>query len=110
MDYLDQDLQEIEDQQSEAYMTIKHLSQISLKPDSALTLQHLNFFIPKLMEAGKQDWVWELEEMRRTAKAEETNKDELPEAGLAKLNLFFSGQWTNAESKTDKTMKLKLTA
>ncbi|XP_051757308.1 uncharacterized protein LOC127516576, partial [Ctenopharyngodon idella] len=98
MDYLDQDLQEIEDQQSillsEAYMTIKHLSQISLKPDSAFTLQHLDFFIPKLREAGKQDWVQELEELRRTAEAEEANKDALSylKAGLAKLNLFFSGQ------------------
>ncbi|ROL28508.1 hypothetical protein DPX16_1668 [Anabarilius grahami] len=94
MDYLDQDLQDIEDQQSEAYMTIKHLSQISLKPDSAFTLQHLDFFIPKLREAGKQDWVRELEDLRRTAEAEEANKDALSylKAGLAKLNLFFSGQ------------------
>ncbi|KAK9971246.1 hypothetical protein ABG768_024620 [Culter alburnus] len=93
MDYLDQDLQEIKDQQSEAYMTIRHLSQISLKPDSAFTLQHLDFFIPKLREAGKQDWVRELEEMRRTAEAEEANKDALSylKAGLAKLNLSLVG-------------------
>ncbi|XP_067308221.1 uncharacterized protein [Pseudorasbora parva] len=93
MDYLDQDLLEIEDQKStllsEAYQTIKHLSQIALKPDSAFTLQHLDFFIPRVREAGKEDWVRELEEMRRTAVAEEANKDALSylRAGLAKL--FF---------------------
>ncbi|XP_067308213.1 uncharacterized protein [Pseudorasbora parva] len=98
LDYLDQDLQEIEDQKStllsEAYQTIKNLSQIALKPDSAFTLQHLDFFIPRVREAGKEDWVRELEEMRRTAVAEEANKDTLSylKAGLAKLNLFFSGQ------------------
>ncbi|XDV19474.1 hypothetical protein PO909_024940 [Leuciscus waleckii] len=93
MDDLDQDLKEIEDQKSillsDAYKNIKHLSQIALKPDSAFTLQHLDFFIPRVREAGKKDWVRELEEMRRTAEAEEANKDALSylRAGLAKL--FF---------------------
>ncbi|KAK7171254.1 hypothetical protein R3I94_001254 [Phoxinus phoxinus] len=75
MDYLDTYLQEIEKQKSilltEAYMTIKHLSQIALKPDSAFTLQHLDFFIPRVREAGKENWVRDLEEMRRIAEAEE---------------------------------------
>ncbi|XP_077083569.1 uncharacterized protein LOC143736763 [Siphateles boraxobius] len=96
MDYLDQDLKEIEDQKSillsDAYQNIKHLSQIALKPDSAFTLQHLDFFIPRVKEAGKKDWVIELEDLRRTAEAEEANKDALSylRAGLAKL--FFGGQ------------------
>uniref|UniRef100_A0A8C1M7I5 Uncharacterized protein n=1 Tax=Cyprinus carpio TaxID=7962 RepID=A0A8C1M7I5_CYPCA len=68
-DRLDQDLQDIEDQRSillfNAYRKIKHLSQIALKPDSALTLQHLDFFIPRVKEAGKETWVRELEEMKR---------------------------------------------
>ncbi|XDV19476.1 hypothetical protein PO909_024941 [Leuciscus waleckii] len=91
--HLDKDLKEIEDQKSnllsEAYQTIKILSQIALKPDSAFTLQHLDFFIPRVREAGKENWVRELEEMRRTAVAEEANKDALSylRAGLAKL--FF---------------------
>uniref|UniRef100_A0A8C2GWP6 AIG1-type G domain-containing protein n=1 Tax=Cyprinus carpio TaxID=7962 RepID=A0A8C2GWP6_CYPCA len=95
MDDLDKDLQELEDQKKillfNAYKTIKHLSQIALKPDSAFTLQHLDFFIPRLKEAGKENWVRELEEMLRTAKAEEANKDALSylKAGLAKL--FLSG-------------------
>ncbi|XP_077085795.1 uncharacterized protein LOC143737813 [Siphateles boraxobius] len=98
MDYLDKNLQEIEKQKSiiltEAYMTIKHLSQIALKPDSAFTLQHLDFFIPRVREAGKKNWVRELEEMRRTAVAEEANKDTLSylQAGLAKVNIFFNGK------------------
>ncbi|KAK9971310.1 hypothetical protein ABG768_024684 [Culter alburnus] len=98
MDHLDKDLKKIEDQKTillfNAYKTIKHLSQIALKPDSAFTLKHLDFFIPKLREAGKEDWVQELEEMRRKAVAEEANKDALSylKAGLAKLDLFCSGK------------------
>ncbi|XP_048039551.1 uncharacterized protein LOC125264346 [Megalobrama amblycephala] len=98
MDYLDEDLQVIEHQKSillfKAYKTIKHLSQIALKPDSAFTLQHLDFFIPRVREAGKEVWVRELEEMRRKAVAEEANKDALSylRAGLAKLGDFFGGQ------------------
>ncbi|XDV19444.1 hypothetical protein PO909_024914 [Leuciscus waleckii] len=93
MDDLDQDLKELEDQKQillfNAYKTIKHLSQIALKPDSAFTLQHLDFFIPRVREAGKKDWVRELEEMRRTAEAEEANKSALSylKAGLTKLFL-----------------------
>ncbi|XP_058639029.1 uncharacterized protein LOC131544665 [Onychostoma macrolepis] len=96
MDDIDKDLQEIEKQKSilltDAYKNIKHLSQIALKPDSAFTLQHLDFFIPRVREAGKQEWVQELEEMRRNAEAEEVNKDALSylKAGLAKL--FMTGQ------------------
>ncbi|XP_026107680.1 uncharacterized protein LOC113079651 isoform X1 [Carassius auratus] len=96
MDRLDRDLQDIEDQKSillfNAYRTIKNLSQIALKPDSAFTLQHLDFFIPRVREAGKEDWVRELEEMRRKAVEEEANKDTLSylQAGLAKLDIFFS--------------------
>ncbi|XP_051756480.1 uncharacterized protein LOC127516154 [Ctenopharyngodon idella] len=93
MEHLDKDLKELEDQKSillsDAYQNIKHLSQIALKPDSAFTLQHLDFFIPRVREAGKEDWVRELEEMRRKAVAEEANKDALSylRAGLAKLFL-----------------------
>ncbi|XP_067308211.1 uncharacterized protein [Pseudorasbora parva] len=96
MEHLDQDLQDIEEQKSillsEAYITIKHLSQIALKPDSAFTLQHLDFFIPRVREAGKENWAKELEEIRRTAEAEEANKDALSylKAGLAKM--FFGKQ------------------
>ncbi|KAL0189915.1 hypothetical protein M9458_017014 [Cirrhinus mrigala] len=92
---IDKDLKEIEDQKSnllsEAYQTIKHLSQIALKPDSAFTLQHLDFFIPRVREAGRENWVRELEEMRRKAVADEANKDALSylKAGLAKL--FLTG-------------------
>ncbi len=96
MDHLDKDLKEIEDQKSnllsEAYQTIKNLSQIALKPDSAFTLQHLDFFIPRVREAGKEEWVQELEKMRRNAVADEANKDALSylKAGLAKL--FMTGK------------------
>ncbi|XP_043100835.1 uncharacterized protein LOC122348983 [Puntigrus tetrazona] len=90
MQHIEKDLKEIEDHKSillsEAYQTIKNLSEIALKPDSAFTLQHLDFFIPRVREAGKENWVLELEEMRRNAEAE-ANKDALSylKAGLAKL-------------------------
>uniref|UniRef100_A0A9J8B468 Uncharacterized protein n=1 Tax=Cyprinus carpio carpio TaxID=630221 RepID=A0A9J8B468_CYPCA len=58
--------------QEQTNRTIKNLSQIALKPDSAFTLQHLDFFIPRVREAGKENWARELEEMRRNAEAEET--------------------------------------
>ncbi len=93
MDDLEKDLQELEDQKSillfNVYKTIKHLSQIALKADSAFTLQHLDFFIPRLKEARKENWVRELEKMMRIAKDEEANKDALSylKAGLAKLFL-----------------------
>ncbi|RXN08647.1 hypothetical protein ROHU_009542 [Labeo rohita] len=96
MKHLDKDLKEIEDQKSillsEAYQTINHLSQIALKPDSAFTLQHLDFFIPRVKEAGRENWARELEEMRKKAIAEEANKDALSylKAGLAKL--FLTGK------------------
>ncbi|KAK2913251.1 hypothetical protein Q8A67_001650 [Cirrhinus molitorella] len=96
MNDLDMDLQEIEDQKSillsDAYSNIKHLSQIPLKPDSAFTLRHLNFFIPRVREAGKVHWVCELEEMRRNAEAEEANKDtpSYLRAGLGKLSLLWN--------------------
>ncbi|XP_052459294.1 uncharacterized protein LOC128017793 [Carassius gibelio] len=96
MQRLDKDLKDIEDQKSnllsEAYRTIKNLSQIALKPDSAFTLQHLDFFIPRVREAGKEDWVRELEEMRRKAVDDEANKNALSylKAGLAKL--FMNGK------------------
>ncbi|KAK7177187.1 hypothetical protein R3I93_001233 [Phoxinus phoxinus] len=96
MDSLEKDLKELEDQKQillfNAYKTIKHLSQIALKPDSAFTLQHLDFFIPRVREAGKENWVRELEEMRRTAESEEATKDALSylKAGLTKL--FLGGQ------------------
>ncbi|KAI2663092.1 Septin-2 [Labeo rohita] len=97
-DRLEKDLQEIETQKSiilfNAYRTIKNLSDIALKPDSAFTLQHLDFFIPRVREAGKENWVQELEEMRRNAEAEEANKDSLSylQAGLAKIDLFLKKQ------------------
>ncbi len=96
MDDVNKDLQDIEKQKSilltDAYKNIKHLSQIALKPDSAFTLQHLDFFIPRVREAGKEEWVQELEKMRRNAVADEANKDALSylKAGLTKL--FMTGQ------------------
>ncbi|XP_051536024.1 uncharacterized protein LOC127430330 [Myxocyprinus asiaticus] len=98
MECLDKDLKEIEAQKAnllrDAFMAISHLSKIALKPDSAFTLQHLDFFIPRVKEAGKDNWVRELEDLRKVAIAEEANKDALSylRAGLSKLGHFFTGK------------------
>ncbi|XP_021333329.1 uncharacterized protein si:ch211-285c6.4 [Danio rerio] len=103
MDNLDKDLRDIDDQKLillfNAYKTIKHLSQFALKPDSASTLQHLDFFISRVREAGKADWVRELEEMRRIAVAEEANKDALSylKAGLAKSSSMGNKQTQSSQ-------------
>ncbi|KAK2915683.1 hypothetical protein QQF64_023859 [Cirrhinus molitorella] len=93
MDGLGKDLQAIEEQYSNlllnAYKTIKHLCVIALKPDSAFTLQHLDYFIPRVREARREDWLQELEEIKRKAEAEEANKDALSylKAGLEKVKV-----------------------
>ncbi|KAI4882928.1 hypothetical protein NFI96_030636 [Prochilodus magdalenae] len=51
----------------EAYMTILTLSKIALKPDSAFTIQHLDFLIPRVEEAGKAEWAQELKDLQRAA-------------------------------------------
>ncbi|XP_043100844.1 LOW QUALITY PROTEIN: uncharacterized protein LOC122348988 [Puntigrus tetrazona] len=97
MDDLDHELEALEEQKSNllftAYDNIKNLSKIALKPNSAFTLQHLDFFIPRVREAGKGNWVQELEEMKKNAETEEANKDALSylKAGLSNWNLSSVG-------------------
>ncbi|XP_068078931.1 uncharacterized protein isoform X2 [Danio rerio] len=51
----------------EAYISIMRLCDIALKADSAFTLQHLDFLIPRLKEEeGKEEWVKNLEELKKT--------------------------------------------
>ncbi|KAL7841370.1 hypothetical protein SRHO_G00250610 [Serrasalmus rhombeus] len=52
----------------DAYMTIIKLSEIALKPDSAFTIQHLDFLIPRVEEAGTAEWLQKLKDMQREAK------------------------------------------
>ncbi|KAI4904365.1 hypothetical protein NFI96_007964, partial [Prochilodus magdalenae] len=51
----------------DAYMAILKLSEIALKPDSAFTIQHLDFLIPRAEEAGTAEWVQKLKDMQRAA-------------------------------------------
>ncbi|KAI4887136.1 hypothetical protein NFI96_030940 [Prochilodus magdalenae] len=51
----------------EAYVTVIKLSEIALKPDSAFTIQHLDFLIPRVEEAGKAEWAQELKDLQRAA-------------------------------------------
>ncbi|KAK9971327.1 hypothetical protein ABG768_024701 [Culter alburnus] len=60
----------------EAYVTIMSLSKIALKSDSALTLRHLDFLIPRLKEEGKDEWIKNLEDLKKTGE-EQKNKGTL---------------------------------
>ncbi|XP_051565724.1 uncharacterized protein LOC127447719 [Myxocyprinus asiaticus] len=73
-------LAEIEKEKSnlvnEAYSTIMNLSKIALKADSAFTLQYLDFLIPRLEEEGREEWMKNLEDLRKAAD-EDKNKGAL---------------------------------
>ncbi|KAG9259756.1 hypothetical protein AMEX_G27294, partial [Astyanax mexicanus] len=51
----------------EAYEAIIKLSEIALKTDSAFTLQHLDFLIPRVEEAGEAEWAQKLKELQKAA-------------------------------------------
>ncbi|XP_056316875.1 uncharacterized protein LOC130231551 isoform X2 [Danio aesculapii] len=77
----------------EAYMSIMRLSYIALKADSAFTLQHLDFLIPRLKEEeGKEEWVKKLEELKK-AEEKQNNKGalrHLVDYSKQTWNQFFS--------------------
>ncbi|KAK9971309.1 hypothetical protein ABG768_024683 [Culter alburnus] len=77
---LNSDLENIKTEKTillhDAYLTIMSLSKIALKADSALTLQHLDFLIPRLKEEGKDEWMKNLEDLRKTGE-EQKNKGAL---------------------------------
>uniref|UniRef100_A0A3B1JWC8 AIG1-type G domain-containing protein n=1 Tax=Astyanax mexicanus TaxID=7994 RepID=A0A3B1JWC8_ASTMX len=50
-----------------AYLIITKLSDIALKPDSASTIQHLDFLIPRIEEAGEVAWTQNLKELQKAA-------------------------------------------
>ncbi|XP_026064138.1 uncharacterized protein LOC113047096 [Carassius auratus] len=58
---------------NEVYTIIMSLSKITLKSDSAFTLQHLDFLIPRLKEEGKDEWMKNLEDLRKAGE-ERKNK------------------------------------
>ncbi|KAI4884678.1 hypothetical protein NFI96_005852 [Prochilodus magdalenae] len=55
----------------DAYMSIIKLSEIALKPDSAFTIQHLDFLIPQVEEAGTAEWAQQLRDLQRAAASQE---------------------------------------
>ncbi|XP_058626453.1 uncharacterized protein LOC131537179 isoform X1 [Onychostoma macrolepis] len=74
---LKSDLEKIQKEKSnllhEAYISIMILSKIALKSDSTFTLQHLDFLIPRLKKEGKDEWMKNLEDMRKAGE-EQRNK------------------------------------
>lgn len=76
----------------EAYMTIMSLSNIALKADSAFTLQHLDFLIPRLKEEGRDEWMKNLEDLKKAGE-EKNNKgavEHLMAFGRQKWNEMFN--------------------
>ncbi|KAI4895671.1 hypothetical protein NFI96_003861, partial [Prochilodus magdalenae] len=57
---------------NDAYVTIIKLSEIALKPDSAFTIQHLDFLIPRVEEVGTAEWAQKLKDLQRAAAKEST--------------------------------------
>ncbi|KAF4115336.1 hypothetical protein G5714_002825 [Onychostoma macrolepis] len=91
---LNHELEEIQKEKSnllhEAYKIIMSLSNITLKSDSAFTLQHLDFLIPRWKEEGKDEWIKNLEDLRKAGE-ERKNKgalDYLVAFGRQKWNKF----------------------
>ncbi|XP_016116554.1 uncharacterized protein [Sinocyclocheilus grahami] len=74
------DLEKIANEKSkllhEAYIIIVSLCEIALKADSAFTLQHLDFLIPRLKEEGNDEWMNNLEDLRKAGE-EQKNKGAL---------------------------------
>ncbi|KAI4901331.1 hypothetical protein NFI96_003928 [Prochilodus magdalenae] len=54
----------------DAYMSILKLSEIALKPDSAFTIQYLDFLIPRVEEVGAAEWAQKLRNIQKTAAKE----------------------------------------
>ncbi|KAL1250577.1 hypothetical protein QQF64_018373 [Cirrhinus molitorella] len=77
---LNHKLEEIKKEKSrlltDAYLTIVNLSRITLKSDSAFTLQHLDFLISRLKEEQKYEWMKKLEDLRKAGE-ERKNKGAL---------------------------------
>ncbi|XP_056113846.1 uncharacterized protein LOC130090479 [Rhinichthys klamathensis goyatoka] len=88
-DKLKSDLEKIQNETSrllhEAYTAIMSLCKIALKADSAFTLLHLDFLIPRLKEEGKDEWMKNLEDLRKAGE-ERKNK------GALRYVMNFTGQ------------------
>ncbi|XP_048039602.1 uncharacterized protein LOC125264383 [Megalobrama amblycephala] len=87
---LSSELEKITNEQSkllhEAYNTIIGLSKIALKSDSAMTLRHLDFLINRLKDENKDEWIKNLEGLRKAGE-EKKNK------GAVDQLSFLSGAW-----------------
>ncbi|KAL7841177.1 hypothetical protein SRHO_G00248680 [Serrasalmus rhombeus] len=56
-----------------AYEAIMKLSDIALKPNSAFTLLHLEFLIPRVEEAGEAEWAQKLKDMQKETTKQSTH-------------------------------------
>ncbi|KAI4901116.1 hypothetical protein NFI96_007966, partial [Prochilodus magdalenae] len=50
---------------NKACTSVIKLSEIALKPDSAFTIQHLDFLIPQVEEAGTAEWAQKLKDLQK---------------------------------------------
>ncbi|XP_073692617.1 uncharacterized protein [Garra rufa] len=72
----------------EAYISIMNLSKITLKADSAFTLQHLDFLIPRLKKEGKDEWIQNLEDLRKRGEEQKSK-------GALRYVMDYTGQKWN---------------
>lgn len=93
---LSRELEKIEKEKNhlvhDAYTTIMNLSKIALKADSIYTLQYVDFLIPRLKEEGNEQWLKNLEDLKKAAD-EEKNKGamrQLVEIGGKTLSKFVN--------------------
>ncbi|XP_066510226.1 uncharacterized protein [Hoplias malabaricus] len=54
----------------DAYVAILKLTEIALKPDSAFTVQYLDFLIPRVEDAGEREWAQKLKSIQKDAAKE----------------------------------------
>ncbi|XP_036438818.1 uncharacterized protein LOC118816508 [Colossoma macropomum] len=92
----------------DAYMAIIKLSEIALKPDSAFTIQYLDFLIPRVEEAGPAGWAQKLRDMQRAAKEStksavgylrKMNKDTQKAADKESTNSAVGRHWSESEKQ-----------
>ncbi|KAF4116987.1 uncharacterized protein LOC131522124 [Onychostoma macrolepis] len=88
---LNRDLAKIKNEKSqlvqEAYTSIMNLSKIALKADSALTIQYMEFLIPRLREERKDAWIKDLEDLKKAG------EDQKNKGVLHYMFQFTGGIW-----------------
>ncbi|KAI4884679.1 hypothetical protein NFI96_024953, partial [Prochilodus magdalenae] len=92
---------------NKAFMSVIKLSEIALKPDSAFTIQYLDFLIPRVEEAGTAEWAQKLKDLQRAA-AKDSTKSALEY--LKQIKDFFRGKFSDIRGDSEDSRRYRLTA